>query len=49
MKEKRFGIRRVVVVQEPLVDQPGRTFLFEVNSVRIFCGGQCSFLLGGVL
>ena len=39
-KTQTFGIRRVQVVQEPLIDQPGRTFLFEVNGVRIFCGGQ---------
>ncbi|GJE84980.1 glycoside hydrolase family 2 protein [Phanerochaete sordida] len=39
-KKDRFGFRRVKVVQDALVDQPGRTFLFEVNGVRIFCGGS---------
>ncbi|KAF7313298.1 Beta-mannosidase B [Mycena chlorophos] len=37
---QKIAFRRVVVVQEPLVDQPGLTFLFEVNGVRVFCGGS---------
>lgn len=36
----RVAFRNARVVQEPLVDQPGMTFLFEVNGVRIFCGGS---------
>ncbi|KAJ3532447.1 hypothetical protein NM688_g7423 [Phlebia brevispora] len=39
-KSQKIGLRRVQVVQEPLQDQPGRTFLFEVNNIRIFCGGS---------
>ncbi|TRM61591.1 glycoside hydrolase family 2 protein [Schizophyllum amplum] len=39
-KEQRIAFRRVRVVQEELVDQPGLTFLFEVNNVRIFCAGS---------
>ena len=39
-KTQKFGIRRAVVVQDRLEDQPGRTFLFEINNVRVFCGGQ---------
>lgn len=39
-KIQTFGIRRVRVIQEPLIDQEGRSFLFEINNVRIFCGGQ---------
>ena len=27
------------MVQDKLLDQEGRTFLFEVNNIRIFCGG----------
>ncbi|KAG2348846.1 glycoside hydrolase family 2 protein [Suillus weaverae] len=39
-KTQRVSFRRVRVVQEPLVDQAGLTFLFEVNNIRIFCGGS---------
>ncbi|KAH9900032.1 glycoside hydrolase family 2 protein [Cubamyces lactineus] len=39
-KSQKFAFRRVSVVQDELVDQEGRTFLFEVNNVRIFCGGS---------
>ncbi|KAL1676287.1 glycoside hydrolase family 2 protein [Schizophyllum commune] len=39
-KEQRVAFRRVQVVQEKLVDQPGLTFLFEINNIRIFCGGS---------
>jgi hypothetical protein len=27
-------------VQDKLVDQEGLTFLFEINNIRIFCGGS---------
>ncbi|CAE6466616.1 unnamed protein product [Rhizoctonia solani] len=37
---KRIGFRRVELVQEPLIDAPGTTFLFEINGVRIFIGGS---------
>ncbi|QRV98035.1 beta-mannosidase [Ceratobasidium sp. AG-Ba] len=37
---KRIGFRRVELVQEPLSDAPGTTFLFEINGVRIFIGGS---------
>ncbi|CUA67033.1 beta-mannosidase [Rhizoctonia solani] len=37
---KRVGFRRVELVQEPLIDAPGTTFLFEINGVRIFIGGS---------
>lgn len=37
---QKVSFRRVRVVQEPLVDQEGLTFLFEVNNVKIFCGGR---------
>ncbi|KAH7105396.1 glycoside hydrolase family 2 protein [Auriculariales sp. MPI-PUGE-AT-0066] len=36
----KFGLRRARVVEDKLVDEEGRTFLFEVNNVRIFCGGS---------
>ncbi|KAI5480231.1 glycoside hydrolase family 2 protein [Pseudohyphozyma bogoriensis] len=37
---KRIGFRRLRVVQEPLVDEPGTSFYFEVNGVPVFCGGS---------
>ncbi|KZO92286.1 glycoside hydrolase family 2 protein [Calocera viscosa TUFC12733] len=40
-KSNRVGFRRVALIQEPLADQPGTTFLFEVNGVRMFVGGSC--------
>ncbi|KAK7049564.1 hypothetical protein VNI00_005595 [Paramarasmius palmivorus] len=39
-QSKRIAFRRAVVVQEPLEDQPGLTFLFEINNIRVFCGGS---------
>jgi beta-mannosidase len=37
--EQGLGLRRLRLVQEPLADEPGTTFLFEVNNTPIFCGG----------
>ncbi|KAG9093828.1 hypothetical protein FS749_013657 [Ceratobasidium sp. UAMH 11750] len=37
---QRIGIRRARVVEDPLEGQDGRTFLFEINNIRIFCGGS---------
>ena len=37
---KRFGIRRAKVVQRKFADNPGSTFLFEINNIPIFCGGS---------
>lgn len=39
-KSQKFSFRRVRVVQEELEGQEGRSFLFEVNNIRIFCGGR---------
>lgn len=38
-KVQKIAFRRARIVQDPLVDQEGRTFLFEINNIRIFCGG----------
>ena len=38
-KAEKIGIRRMRVVQDILEDAEGRTFLFEVNNVRMFIGG----------
>jgi beta-mannosidase len=37
--EQRLGLRRLRLVQEPLADEPGTTFMFEVNHTPIFSGG----------
>lgn len=39
---QRVGFRHAAVVQEPLAeaDGGGSSFLFEVNGVRVFCGGS---------
>ncbi|CAL1701079.1 unnamed protein product [Somion occarium] len=39
-KSQKIAFRRARVVQDELIDQEGRTFLFEINNVRIFCGGS---------
>ncbi|KAF9226510.1 glycoside hydrolase family 2 protein [Gyrodon lividus] len=39
-RTEKVAFRRVRVVEEPFIDQPGKTFLFEVNNIRIFCGGS---------
>ena len=30
-------------MQEQLIDQGGLSFVFEINGIRIFCGGLSSF------
>ncbi|WVF68284.1 hypothetical protein IAT40_003049 [Kwoniella sp. CBS 6097] len=37
---KRVAFRTAKVVQEPLVDQEGTSFVFEINGIRVFCGGS---------
>ncbi|KAG6010046.1 Beta-mannosidase B [Claviceps maximensis] len=37
---KKIGIRKVELIQRPLIEQPGTTFLFQVNNIPIFCGGS---------
>jgi beta-galactosidase/beta-glucuronidase len=39
-RTQKISFRRALVVQEKLIDQEGLTFLFEVNNIRIFCGGS---------
>jgi beta-mannosidase len=38
-REQLLGLRRLRLVQRPLVDQPGTSFFFEINNTPIFCGG----------
>lgn len=35
----QIGLRRLELVREPLLDEPGTTFLFRINNTPIFCGG----------
>ncbi|CAN6672643.1 hypothetical protein TRVA0_046S01090 [Trichomonascus vanleenenianus] len=37
---KRFGVRRLELVQEPLKEQEGSSFFFRVNNVPVFCAGS---------
>lgn len=39
-KRHRTAFRRARIVEEPLTDAEGLTFLFEINNIRIFCGGS---------
>lgn len=38
--DRTVGMRRVELIQEPLLTAPGKSFFFEINSVPIFCGGS---------
>ena len=38
-QEQRLGLRRLQLVQQPLVADSGTTFFFEVNNTPIYCGG----------
>lgn len=37
---KRVGLRRLRLVQRPLVDAEGTTFFFEVNNIPLWVGGS---------
>ncbi|KAI6113706.1 glycoside hydrolase family 2 protein [Pisolithus croceorrhizus] len=37
---EKVAFRRARVLEEPLIEQPGKTFLFEINNIRIFCAGS---------
>ncbi|KAF4124976.1 beta-mannosidase [Geosmithia morbida] len=37
---KTIGLRKVELVQRPLVAQTGTSFFFKVNNIPIFCGGS---------
>lgn len=37
---RRVAFRTAKVIQQPLEEQTGTSFVFEVNGVRIFCGGS---------
>jgi beta-mannosidase len=37
---RTIGLRRLRLLQEPLKNAPGTSFMFEINNTRIFCGGS---------
>ncbi|KUJ20618.1 glycoside hydrolase family 2 protein [Mollisia scopiformis] len=39
--ERRVGVRKLKLLQHGLEGEEGTSFTFEVNGVRIFCGGSC--------
>lgn len=39
--EQTVGLRRVRLLQHPLKDAVGTSFVFEINNIRMFCGGSC--------
>ncbi|KAH8807308.1 glycoside hydrolase family 2 protein [Xylogone sp. PMI_703] len=39
--EQTVGLRRVRLLQHPLKNAKGTSFVFEINNIRIFCGGSC--------
>ncbi|KAA1466453.1 beta-mannosidase [Dentipellis sp. KUC8613] len=39
-KVQKVGFRRARIVEDKLEGQEGLTFLFEINNIRIFCGGS---------
>lgn len=39
-ESKKFGLRRAELIQQPLIDQPGTSFFFQINNTPIFCGGS---------
>jgi beta-mannosidase len=38
-RTQRQGVRRLELVQEPLLNAPGTSFLFQINNTPVFCGG----------
>ncbi|KIV83263.1 hypothetical protein PV11_05308 [Exophiala sideris] len=40
-RSQKIGIRRLRLLQHPLKNAEGTSFVFEVNNIRIFAGGSC--------
>lgn len=40
-KRQNLGVRRLRLLQHPLKSKPGTSFVFEINNIRMFCGGSC--------
>lgn len=41
VKSQKIGLRRLRLLQHPLKEAEGTSFVFELNNVRLFCGGSC--------
>ena len=41
LQERKIGFRRLRLLQHPLKNAEGTSFTFELNNIRIFCGGSC--------
>jgi beta-mannosidase len=41
VQTRKIGLRRLRLLQNDLQEAPGTTFLFEINNIRMFCGGSC--------
>ncbi|TAQ83851.1 hypothetical protein B7494_g7827 [Chlorociboria aeruginascens] len=37
---RKIGLRRLQLLQHPLIDAPGTSFVFEINNIRLFLGGS---------
>jgi beta-mannosidase len=40
-KSQKLGLRRLRLLQHELKNEPGTSFVFEINNVRVFAGGSC--------
>lgn len=40
-RSQKLGLRRLRLLQHPLKNAKGTSFLFEINNVRVFAGGSC--------
>jgi beta-mannosidase len=38
-REERLGLRKLRLIQQPLQDEAGTSFFFEINNTPLFCGG----------
>ena len=40
-KIQKLGLRRLRLLQHTLKKEPGTSFIFEINNIRVFSGGSC--------
>ena len=40
-KSQKLGLRRLKLLQHALKNEPGSSFVFEINNIRVFSGGSC--------
>jgi beta-mannosidase len=38
---QKLGLRKLKLLQHPLKNEPGTSFVFEINNIRVFAGGSC--------